>query len=171
MYKDAIQTAAESRKQDISEGLLEFFVTNGLKECFAACLYTCYDAIRPDVALEQAWKNKILDFAFPYLIQVVREYVTKVDQLHKEWEKKKKDEEKKGEQSSFVAIPDESSFISTMPQIAYYPTGQDANANYYGGMNNMMMGGGMNNNNMMGGGMNMMNNMGGGMNTLGGFGI
>jgi len=166
MYKDAIETAAESRKQDICEGLLEFFVTNGLKECFAACLYSCYDTIRPDIALEYAWKNKILDFAFPYLIQVVREYVTKVDQLHKEFEKKKKDEEKKTEQSSFVPIPDESSFISTMPALTYYPTGQDQSYGPYGGVG-MMSGMGMGGMNMGGGGMNM---GGGGMN-MGGFGM
>lgn len=78
LYKDAIETAAESKKQDVAEGLLEFFVNNGLKECFAAALYTCYDVIRPDVALELAWRHKLIDFAFPYLIQVVREYTTKV---------------------------------------------------------------------------------------------
>jgi len=121
LYKDAIQTAAESKKQDVAEGLLEFFVQQDLKECFAACLYTCYDVIRPDVALELSWRNKILDFAFPYLIQVVREYVTKVDNLVKESEKKKKDEEKKAEQPGFVA-PQEEMFVSNIPQIAYYPT-------------------------------------------------
>jgi len=128
MYKDAIETAAESKKQDIAEGLLEFFVANSLKECFAACLYTCYDTVRPDVAIELAWKNKILDFSFPYIIQVVREYVGKVDSLYKEFDKKKKSEEKKDEQSSFVA-PEES-FMHTLPQIAYYPTGQDPNQFY-----------------------------------------
>jgi len=42
----------------------------GKKECFASCLSTCYDLIRPDVALELAWKNNMMDFAFPYLLQV-----------------------------------------------------------------------------------------------------
>jgi len=136
MYKDAIETAAESRKQDVTEGLLEFFVSKGLKECFAACLYTCYDAIRPDVALEVAWKNQIIDFAFPFLIQVLREYVSKVDVLHKEFEKKKKDEEKKGEQTAFQPAITEESFVSSLPQIAYYPTPVpmvDPNAYGYGG--------------------------------------
>jgi len=90
LYKDAIQTAADSRKQDVAEGLLEFFVQEKRKECFAAALYACYDVIRPDVAMELAWKNNIMDFAFPFLIQVVREYVGKVDVLYKEYEKKKK---------------------------------------------------------------------------------
>jgi len=94
MYKDAIETAAESKKQEIAEGLLEFFVANSLKECFSAALYTCYDVIKPDVALELAWKNKILDFAFPYFIQIVREYTSKVDILYKEQDKKKKKQKK-----------------------------------------------------------------------------
>nr|GMD87823.1 clathrin heavy chain 1 [Ipomoea batatas] len=42
----------------------------GKKECFASCLFVCYDLIRPDVALELAWMNNIKDFAFPYLLQV-----------------------------------------------------------------------------------------------------
>jgi hypothetical protein len=40
------------------------------KECFAACLYQCYDLIRADVVLEHAWFNDMLDCAVPYLIQV-----------------------------------------------------------------------------------------------------
>lgn len=40
------------------------------KECFAACLYQCYDLIRADVVLEHAWFNDMMDCAVPYLIQV-----------------------------------------------------------------------------------------------------
>lgn len=40
------------------------------KECFASCLFVCYDLIRPDVALELAWMNNMIDFVFPYLLQV-----------------------------------------------------------------------------------------------------
>jgi len=144
LYKDAIQTAADSKKQDVAEGLLEFFVQQGLKECFAACLYTCYDVIRPDVALEFAWKHKIIDFAFPFLIQVVREYTTKVDALYKDFEKKKKDDEKKSEEAPFagpVATPEDHSsmFVPTVPQIAYYPTDQMMGG-VGGGMPGMMYG-------------------------------
>lgn len=42
----------------------------GKKECFAACLYTCYDLIRADVAVELAWMHGMMDFAVPYLLQV-----------------------------------------------------------------------------------------------------
>lgn len=43
----------------------------GKKECFASCLFVCYDLIRPDTALELAWMNNMIDFAFPYLLQVL----------------------------------------------------------------------------------------------------
>ena len=38
-----------------------------------SCMYTCYDLIRPDVALELAWINNIKEFAFPYVLQFLRE--------------------------------------------------------------------------------------------------
>ncbi|CAN0452977.1 unnamed protein product, partial [Hapterophycus canaliculatus] len=58
MYKDAIDTAAESGDTSLAEDLLSFFVNIGDKECFCAALYTCYSLIRPDVAMELAWRNK-----------------------------------------------------------------------------------------------------------------
>ena len=33
-------------------------------------LFTCYELIRPDVALELAWRNNYYDFFMPYIIQV-----------------------------------------------------------------------------------------------------
>jgi len=132
LYKDAIETAAESKKADVAEGLLEYFVKENLKECFSASLYTCYDSIRPDVVLEFAWRYKMVDFAFPYLIQVLREYTTKVDGLHKDAEKKKQAEEKKIEQSAFTApVAEENMYINQIPSIAYYP---DPSAVYPGGL-------------------------------------
>jgi len=122
LYKDAIETASESRKTDVAEGLLEFFVKNNLKECFSAALYTSYDCLRADVVLEYAWRFKMIDMAFPYLIQVLREYTTKIDTLQKESDKKKQAEEKKSEQSTFSTVPiAEEMYINQMPAIAYYP--------------------------------------------------
>merc|ERR1719446_1265861 len=74
MYKDAMETAFESGNAELAESLLRYFVDSDMKECFAACLYTCYDLIRPDVALELAWRKNMLDFAMPFLIQTLREY-------------------------------------------------------------------------------------------------
>jgi len=124
LYKDAIQTAAESKKAEVAEGLLEFFVKQGLKECFAAALYTCYDIIKPDVALELAWRNNLMDSVFPYLIQVLREYSGKVDMLVKEKEKADKEKEKKQEQPGSFHQEPQSGFLNQTPQIAYYPTDQ-----------------------------------------------
>ncbi len=47
-----METAAQSGDVEIASELLHFFVDNKEKECFAATLYTCYDLIKPDVALE-----------------------------------------------------------------------------------------------------------------------
>lgn len=82
LYRDAMDTAAESEDQEIAEDLLKFFVDNKAADCFAACLYTCYSLVRPDVAFEYAWRFKIMDMAMPYLVQVFREYTSKVDTLY-----------------------------------------------------------------------------------------
>jgi clathrin heavy chain len=135
LFRDAIETAAESKKQDVAESLVEYFVHEGKSECFAAALYTCYDVIRPDVALEYAWRYKLLDFAFPFLIQVVREYTSKVDKLVSDAEKKKAAEEKKAEGPQLVQ---EEMYINTMPQLTYYP-----GADQMGQMGGVMPGMGM----------------------------
>ncbi|KAG6527209.1 hypothetical protein ZIOFF_009304 [Zingiber officinale] len=83
LYKDAMETGSQSGDRELSEELLVYFIEQGKKECFAACLFICYDLIRPDVALELAWINNMIDFAFPYLLQFIREYASKVDELVK----------------------------------------------------------------------------------------
>jgi len=72
MYKDAIDTAAESRDSEIATDLLRFFVNLQDKECFCATLYTCYDLISPDVAMELAWRYGHVDFVMPFMIQYVK---------------------------------------------------------------------------------------------------
>jgi hypothetical protein len=47
-----METAAQSGDPEIAEELLKFFVEQKERECFAASLFTCYDLIKPDVALE-----------------------------------------------------------------------------------------------------------------------
>lgn len=73
-----MQYACESREVEIAEGLIAWFLEIGKKECFASCLFTCYDLLRPDVILELAWRHNIMDFAMPYIVQVLKEYLTKV---------------------------------------------------------------------------------------------
>jgi len=94
IFKDAMETAMDSGNADLAESLLRYFADAGNKECFAACLYTCYDLVRPDVALELAWRKGMTDFAMPYLIQVLREYTGRVDALDKKTAKKEEEEEK-----------------------------------------------------------------------------
>jgi len=81
MYKDAIDTAAESSEADIAEDLLRFFVSVQDRSCFTATLYTCYDLIRPDIAMELAWRNGYSDYTMPYLIQYVKNLHEKVKVL------------------------------------------------------------------------------------------
>lgn len=76
--QDAMLYASESRNIDIAEDLISWFLENQYHECYAACLFQCYDLLRPDVILEVAWRHNIMDFAMPYMIQVMREYTSKV---------------------------------------------------------------------------------------------
>ncbi|KAJ6897488.1 hypothetical protein NC651_023382 [Populus alba x Populus x berolinensis] len=78
-----METCSQSGDRELSEELLVYFIEQGKKECFAAALFVCYDLIRPDVAMELAWMNNMIDFAFPYLLQFIREYTSKVDELIK----------------------------------------------------------------------------------------
>ncbi|KAF4365735.1 hypothetical protein G4B88_009458 [Cannabis sativa] len=84
LYKDAMETCSQSGDRELSEDLLVYFIEKGKKECFASCLFVCYDLLRPDVVLELAWLNNMIDFAFPYLLQFIREYTSKVDELVKD---------------------------------------------------------------------------------------
>mmetsp|Transcript_57864 Transcript_57864/g.165979 ORF Transcript_57864/g.165979 Transcript_57864/m.165979 type:complete len:362 (+) Transcript_57864:2-1087(+) len=103
MYKDAMETAFDSGNAELAEALLRYFVDNDMKECFAACLFTCYDLIRPDVGLELAWRKNMLDYAMPFLIQVLREYTSRIDALDKKTQKKEEAEEKeKSASNDFV---------------------------------------------------------------------
>ena len=54
----------------LHQDLLSYFLDHKAYDCFAACLFQCYDLLHPDVILELAWKHNIMDFAMPYLIQV-----------------------------------------------------------------------------------------------------
>merc|ERR1711977_423247 len=54
LYKDAMETAAQSGERELAEELLKTFIADGNKECFAACLYTCYDlALRTKATIDK----------------------------------------------------------------------------------------------------------------------
>jgi len=80
-FKDAIETAAASGDRELVDELLAYFVEGRQTECFAAVLLTCYDLVRPESVLETAWLHGMFDPAFPYLVQMLREYTHKVDRL------------------------------------------------------------------------------------------
>ncbi|KAI3653844.1 hypothetical protein MP228_001791 [Amoeboaphelidium protococcarum] len=98
LYKDAMETAAESRDAEVAEDLLQFFVDQKLKDCFAACLFNCYDLLKPDVVMEVAWRNGLMDFAMPFMIQTVKELVGKVEVLDKANQERTQKEEIKEKQ-------------------------------------------------------------------------
>jgi len=72
MWKDCIDTANESADPDIIEKLLRFFCETSEKECFCAALYTCYNHVSPDVALELGWVNGYSNFIVPFFIQTFK---------------------------------------------------------------------------------------------------
>ncbi|XP_029719221.2 clathrin heavy chain [Aedes albopictus] len=100
LFKDAMEYAAESHQGELAEELLGWFLERGAHDCFAACLFQCYDLLRPDIILELAWRHNIMDFAMPYLIQVTREYTSKVDKL----EVADAERQKEGENSEHKSI-------------------------------------------------------------------
>eukprot|EP00998_Keelungia_sp_KM082_P006002 NODE_227_length_2254_cov_13.716032_g221_i0.p1 GENE.NODE_227_length_2254_cov_13.716032_g221_i0~~NODE_227_length_2254_cov_13.716032_g221_i0.p1 ORF type:complete len:689 (-),score=259.27 NODE_227_length_2254_cov_13.716032_g221_i0:186-2108(-) len=81
MYKDVLDTTAESEDKDLVEEVMRFFIDEGLFECFGASLYSCYDLVRPDVALELAWRTGQMDMCMPYLIQLMKEYTERLSDL------------------------------------------------------------------------------------------
>eukprot|EP01124_Arcella_intermedia_P033908 TRINITY_DN8274_c0_g1_i2.p1 TRINITY_DN8274_c0_g1~~TRINITY_DN8274_c0_g1_i2.p1 ORF type:complete len:1169 (-),score=262.16 TRINITY_DN8274_c0_g1_i2:1110-4616(-) len=116
LYKDAMDTAQMSGDREIAEELLQTLVEVS-PSCFAACLYTCYDLIRPDFALELAWRNQMIDFVFPFLIQILREYTSKVDHLVEE---EKRNAEKAAEVSAAPPVPPVYQSVPP-PGMAFYP--------------------------------------------------
>ncbi|KAJ8443923.1 hypothetical protein Cgig2_032747 [Carnegiea gigantea] len=113
-YKDAMETCSQSGDRELAEELLVYFIEEGRKECFAGCLFVCYDVIRPDVALELAWMNNMIDFAFPYLLLFIREYTGKVDELIKD-KIEAQNEVKAKEQEEKEAIAQQNMYAQLLP--------------------------------------------------------
>lgn len=78
LWGDSMTAVAKSGNPDMAEKLLRFFVAENKPECFCACLYTCYELIRPDLVLELSWRLKMMDFAMPYLIQTFFDFNRRV---------------------------------------------------------------------------------------------
>jgi len=137
LFKDAMEYASESKNAEVAEDLLAYFLEHRAYDCFAACLFQCYDLLHPDVILELAWKHNIMDFAMPYLIQVMREYCTKVDRL--EDAENQRITEKKETEYKPVVLESKPQLMLTGPAAGFpaaagynhvAPTGAGAGATY-----------------------------------------
>jgi len=160
-YKDAIETALESTSPEICEELLRFFASEIQdKECFCACLYTGYEFIKPDVAMELAWRYNFFEFLMPYMIQTTKDLTSKIDYMQKKAEDKEKKEEKEKQERNEQPLSIDMLGMGSMNSLVVYGGGMPGGMNPGGGMPGM---GGPN----MGG----MGGFGGGMNMQGGGGF
>lgn len=89
-----METVAESKDPALAEDLMRFIMEMDDKELFASMLYTCYELIQPDVALEVAWRSDLLEFVMPYFIQFVKDLSSKIDTVQRSTDDIKKKEEK-----------------------------------------------------------------------------
>ena len=129
LYKDSMTYACESRQIELAEDLISWFLDEKLYECFGACLFQCYDLLRPDVILELAWRHDIMNFAMPYMIQVMREYISKVDKLEQSDQVRTENE---SEQKP-VDFNSQGPLMITGPGMSSYPQGGFASYPQYGG--------------------------------------
>jgi clathrin heavy chain len=99
-YQDAMEAVAESRDPVLAEDLLRFVMSMQDKELIATMLYTCYELIKPDVAMEIGWRCGLQEFVMPYFIQFVRDLSTRVEKVQKSTDDIKKKEEVKAEEEA-----------------------------------------------------------------------
>ena len=93
-----METVAESKDPALAEDLLRHIMNMKDKELFAAMLYTCYELVKPDVALEVAWRCNLQEYVMPYFIQFVKDLSSRVDTVQKSTDDIKKKDEKKAEE-------------------------------------------------------------------------
>eukprot|EP01138_Halocafeteria_seosinensis_P003567 gb/GECG01003646.1/.p1 GENE.gb/GECG01003646.1/~~gb/GECG01003646.1/.p1 ORF type:complete len:1723 (+),score=251.44 gb/GECG01003646.1/:1-5169(+) len=130
MYKDAIETAAASEDSALCDDLIRFFMEQKDKESFAATLYTCYNLVSPDVALELGWRNRVLDYVMPYMVQYLKDANGRLNELYNQ---KKKSEKSATEDTSsmdahaYMMNPD----VHMLANEAYNPNMHPHHANPY----------------------------------------
>lgn len=81
LWGDSMTAVAKSGNAAMAEKLLRLFVEENRPECFCACLYTCYDLVRPDLVLELSWRLKLMDFAMPFLIQTFFDFGRRLQEV------------------------------------------------------------------------------------------
>ena len=158
-FKDAIDTALESKKESYVNDLLKFFAERKDKESFASTLYTCYEFIKPDVAMELGWRYGMTEMCMPFMIQTMRDLNKKMEtmQIKNEAREQKDKEEKKHEGEGTLDV---NMFMGSNAMMIYQP-GMQNNT----GMGGFGMGGSQPNNTGFGFGQNQ------GMGNNAGFGF
>eukprot|EP00831_Metopus_contortus_P049510 TRINITY_DN4095_c0_g1_i1.p2 TRINITY_DN4095_c0_g1~~TRINITY_DN4095_c0_g1_i1.p2 ORF type:complete len:595 (-),score=115.96 TRINITY_DN4095_c0_g1_i1:115-1899(-) len=105
LHKDSIETALESKKPELCEHMLRYFISINERECFASCLYTCYELLKPDIVMELSWRFGMMEFCMPYMVQTMREMTNKLDLVLKKTEDIQKKEEKKANEDPAETMP------------------------------------------------------------------
>ncbi|TGO21235.1 hypothetical protein BPAE_0231g00010 [Botrytis paeoniae] len=89
LFKDAIETAAISGKEDVVEELLRYFVDIGSRECYVGMLYACYDLIPVHIVMEISWRHGLTDFTMPFMINYLAQQSSTIAELKKDNEERK----------------------------------------------------------------------------------
>ena len=137
-----METVAESRDSALAEDLMRFIMNMEDKEIFAAMLYTCYELVKPDVALEVAWRCGLYEYVMPYFIQFVKDLSLRVDTVSKKTDDIKQKAEKTAEEQ--VNQPLDIDVGLLFPGMMGGMNQMQALMPPPGMMPNMNMGGGMN---------------------------
>lgn len=89
LYRDAIETSAISRKREVVEDLLRYFVDIGSRECYVGMLYSCYNLIPLDVVMEISWRHGLNDYTMPFMINFMSQQARTIEELRKDNEERK----------------------------------------------------------------------------------
>ncbi|KAA8496164.1 Clathrin heavy chain 1 [Porphyridium purpureum] len=115
LWKDMIESVSASDDPEIMEDAIKFFVEQGLRECFTALLFACFETCPPDLALEYAWMYDLIDFAMPFLIQTMREIGQRLMGLEEESKEQRQIEQDK--------IQEEEDEINDDPSVLLFGVG------------------------------------------------
>ncbi|KAL9057613.1 MAG: hypothetical protein Q9162_002228 [Coniocarpon cinnabarinum] len=132
LYKDAIETAAISRKGEVVEELLRYFVDIGARECYVGMLYACYDLIPLHVVMEISWRHGLNDYAMPFMINFMSQQAMTISEL------KRDNEERKAREASQQKKEDETPILGSRLMLTQGPTASGgAAASPFGQANGM----------------------------------
>jgi clathrin heavy chain len=63
-----METVCTSKDSNLAEKLMREIMDKDDKQLFAAMLYNCYSLIKPDVAMELAWRKDMFEYVMPFFI-------------------------------------------------------------------------------------------------------